>query len=73
MTIKNLAAYFFNSGDLDTVTVHSRKNGANGNLTCSIASQSNALGEDTSNSDILLLAMIMISVLQDKEMVPGFR
>ena len=51
MTVKNLAAYFFNSGDPDTVTVHSRKNGANGNLTCSIASQSNALGQDTSNSD----------------------
>jgi hypothetical protein len=51
MTVKNLAAYFFNNGDPDTVTVHSRKNGANGNLTCSIASQSNALGQDTSNSD----------------------
>jgi hypothetical protein len=51
MTVKNLAAYFFNNGDADTVTVHSRKNGANGNLTCSIASQSNALGQDTSNSD----------------------
>jgi len=51
MTFKNLAAYFFNSGDPDTVTVPSRKNGANGNLTCSIASQSNALGQDTSNSD----------------------
>jgi hypothetical protein len=24
-----------NTGDPDTVTVHSRKNGANGNLTCS--------------------------------------
>jgi hypothetical protein len=48
---KDLAAYFFNSGDPDTVTLHSRKNGANGNLTCSIASQSNALGQDTSNSD----------------------
>ncbi len=51
MTVENLAAYFFNNGDPDTVTVHSRKNGANGNLTCSIASQSNALGQDTSNSD----------------------
>jgi hypothetical protein len=51
MTVKNLAAYFFNNGDPDTVTVHSRKNGANGNLTCNIASQSNALGQDTSNSD----------------------
>ena len=51
MMVKNLAAYFFNSGDPDTVTVHSRKNGVNGNLTCSIASQSNALGQDTSNSD----------------------
>jgi hypothetical protein len=51
MTVKNLATYFFNNGDPDTVTVHSRKNGANGNLTCSIASQSNALGQDTSNSD----------------------
>jgi hypothetical protein len=50
MTVKNLAAYFFNSGDPDTVTVHSRKNGANGNLTCSIGS-SNALGLDTSHSD----------------------
>jgi|SRR5215831_2224569 len=49
MTVKNLAAYFFDSGDPDTV--HSRKNGANGNLTCNIASQSNALGQDTSNSD----------------------
>ncbi|MGA9151349.1 MAG: hypothetical protein WBZ36_12290, partial [Candidatus Nitrosopolaris sp.] len=28
-----------------------RKNGANGNLTCNIASQFNALGQDTSNSD----------------------
>src|SRR5215831_4746100 len=45
MTVQNLAAYFFNSGDADTVTVHSRKNG---DLTCSIASQSNALGQDTS-------------------------
>ena len=52
MTVKNLA-YFFNSGNPDTVTVHSRKNGANGNLTCSIASQSNALGQDTSHSDSL--------------------
>jgi len=51
MTVKNLAAYFFDSGDPDTVTVHSRKNGDNGNLTCNIASQSNALGQDTSNSD----------------------
>ena len=51
MTVKNLAAYFFNNGDPDTVTVHSRKNGANGNLTCNIASQSNTLGQDTSNSD----------------------
>jgi hypothetical protein len=51
--IKNLAAYFFNSGDPDTVVgVHSRKNGANGNLTCSIGS-SNALGQDTSHSDSL--------------------
>ena len=49
MTVQNLAAYFFNSGDADTVTVHSRKNG---DLTCSIASQSNALGQDTSNSDL---------------------
>ena len=49
MTVKNLAAYF-NSGDPDTVTVHSRENGANGNLTCSIGS-SNALGQDTSHSD----------------------
>ena len=50
MTVKNLAAYLFNNGDPDTVTVHSRKNGANGNLTCSIGS-SNVLGQDTSNSD----------------------
>jgi hypothetical protein len=50
MTIKNLAAYLFNCGDPDTVTVDSRKNGANGNLTCSIGS-SNALGQDTSHSD----------------------
>jgi hypothetical protein len=50
MTVENLGAYFFNSGDPDTVTVHSRKNGANGNLTCSIGS-SNALGQDTSHSD----------------------
>jgi hypothetical protein len=35
MTVQNLAAYFFNSGDPDTVTVHS-KNGANGNLSVSI-------------------------------------
>jgi hypothetical protein len=52
MTVKNLGAYIFNSGDPDTVTVHSRKNGANGNLTCSIGS-SNALGHDTSHSDSL--------------------
>ena len=69
MTVKNLAAYFFNSGDPDTVTVHSRKNGANGNLTCSIASQSNALGQDTSDSDSIAVGEIMISVLQDKAMV----
>ena len=50
MTVKNLGAYFFNYGDPDTVTVHSRKNGSNGNLTCSIGS-SNALGQDTSHSD----------------------
>ena len=45
MTVKNLAAYFFNNGDPDTVTVHPSKNGVNWNLTCSIASQSNALGQ----------------------------
>jgi hypothetical protein len=43
MTIKNQAAYFFNSVDPDTATVRSRKSGANGNLTCSIGI-SNALG-----------------------------
>ncbi len=50
MTVKNLAAYLFNDDDPDTMTGHFRKNGANGNLTCSIGS-SNALGQDTSNSD----------------------
>ena len=54
-TVKNLAAYFFNSGDPDTVTVHSRKNGANGNLTCSIATDTDGLGQDTSNSDSIAL------------------
>jgi hypothetical protein len=69
-----MIGYFFNSDDPDTVTVHSRKNGANGNLTCSTASQSNALGQDTSNSDSIAvgvkhLTLVMISVLQDKAMV----
>jgi|SRR5215467_3006130 len=53
MTVKNLAAYFFNNGDHDTVPVHSRKNGANGNLNCNIASQSNVLGQDTSIEKLL--------------------
>jgi hypothetical protein len=62
MTIKNQAAYFFNSGDPDTATVRSRKNGANGNLTCSIGSSFRIHHIPT----VLLLGMI--SVLQDKAM-----
>jgi hypothetical protein len=65
MTVKNLAAYFFNSGDPDAVTVHSRKNRTNGNLTCSIASEARIHQILT----VLLLGMIMISVSQDKAMV----
>ena len=50
MTVKNLAAFFLNTGASSNLTVTSRKNGGNGALTCTIGTI-DALGQDTSHSD----------------------
>lgn len=60
--VKNLAGYFFNIGDPDTVALHSRKNGAKGNP----AVQEALTHQDKSHSD---MEVGDDSVSQGKEMV----
>lgn len=50
-TIKNMAEFIDTNGNANSVTLKSRKNGADGNLIISITSSTTGLIEDTTHSD----------------------
>lgn len=51
MTIKNCQVFVFSNSNTNAATVHSRKNGANGNLSVSIGAGTTGNIEDTTHSD----------------------